>query len=67
MVAVSDSDRARLESVEAQTQAIEQASQQDADQRAADTALVMQAFAAIVPDPAAQAALSRILGVPDAG
>lgn len=34
-----------------------------AQQRAADTALVLQAFAAIVPDPAAQEALARILGV----
>jgi hypothetical protein len=30
-------------------------------QRAADNALVVQAFAAVVTDPAAQAALSRIL------
>lgn len=33
-----------------------------AQQRAADTATVLQAFAAIVPDPAAQQALARILG-----
>jgi predicted ATPase len=40
------------------------AAEQAAQQRAADTALVLKTFAAVVPDPAAQEALARILEGP---
>jgi hypothetical protein len=65
LTAEEQADRAALCAQEAsleQTRRERQTAQEQ--QRAADTALVLKTFAAVVPDPAAQEALARILEGP---